>query len=261
MHTEQRFLDDKGRLRQWPSRRSDKLLAVAYLATKFDFKASYTESEVNELLKQWHTFNDWPLLRRELYEQGFLDRNTDGSNYRIKRLQTSMPDLSLTNPNIKSDPAISVEWLAGEPGKETLRLMGSTETNNKPSTLKAEEQRIREFITSTNQRTWNLHYRTKTVGATWIDLESSKYLKSPSIHIMIGDPNVRGKGLAQATLQAVIELLEKEGEYQHLHSRHLVENTASAKLLARVGFANDGDEYTDADGLVFQNVKRSLRHQ
>jgi hypothetical protein len=77
-----RFLDSSGNVKQWPKKLSDKRLVLAYLATKFEFERSYHEREVNEVLKQWHTFSDWPLLRRELFEQGFLDRNKSGTDYR-----------------------------------------------------------------------------------------------------------------------------------------------------------------------------------
>jgi RimJ/RimL family protein N-acetyltransferase len=259
MQTEQRFLDDRGRLQQWPSKQSDKLLALAYLAAKFDFDTIYTEAEVNELLKRWHTFNDWPLLRRELYERGFLERDNDGSNYHLKRVETSLPGLYLTSPNLKTDPAISVKWLDGAAGRETLRLMGNTEADNKPTTLPAEERRVRGFITSTDQKTWSLRYHGKTVGALWLSLKPATYLGAPSIHIMIGDPAARAKGIGPAAVLAVIKLLRQGGEYRELYSRHLVENTASAKLLAKVGFVKDGAEYQDTDGLMFQNVKRHLK--
>lgn len=77
-----RFLDSDGLVKQWPKKLSDKRLILGYLATKFEFERSYHEREVNEILKRWHTFNDWPLLRRELFEQGFLDRNRSGTDYR-----------------------------------------------------------------------------------------------------------------------------------------------------------------------------------
>ncbi len=80
-HDVSRFIDGAGKVRQWPTKHSDKALVVAYLATKFEAARSYTEPEINEILKNWHTFGDWPLLRRELYEQGYLDRAKDGSNY------------------------------------------------------------------------------------------------------------------------------------------------------------------------------------
>lgn len=77
-----RFLDDKARVKQWPKKTADKHLVLTYLSTKFEFNRSYHEREVNEILKQWHTFGDWPLLRRELFEQGFLSRNRSGTDYR-----------------------------------------------------------------------------------------------------------------------------------------------------------------------------------
>lgn len=258
MQTERRFLDDAGRLKQWPSKQPDKQLALAYLAAKFDFEATYTEAQVNELLRQWHTFNDWPLLRRELCDRGFLERNAEGSNYHILRIQTLLPGLCLTIPNLEADPEISVGWLDGEAGRETLRLMGGTEATNRPSTLKDEQQRVRDFITSSEQRTWSLRYEGKTVGAIWISLEPTEHLGAPSVHIMIGDPAARAKGIGSAAVQAVVDLLLEEGEYRVLHSRRLVENIGSAKLLAKAGFINDGGEYRDADGLAFQNMRRPL---
>ena len=77
----ERFLDSQARLVVWPSKQQDKQLVCEYLATKFVVGQSYNEVEVNDLLKAWHTFSDWPLLRRELYDRRLLDRNTDGSDY------------------------------------------------------------------------------------------------------------------------------------------------------------------------------------
>ena len=41
----------------------------------------YTEKEVNAILNRCHTFEDWALLRRELFERGYLNRERDGSTY------------------------------------------------------------------------------------------------------------------------------------------------------------------------------------
>ena len=59
MESVNRFLDSNGRIRQWPKKMTDKILVLAYLSTKFDFGVSYHEREVNNILKQWHTFSDW----------------------------------------------------------------------------------------------------------------------------------------------------------------------------------------------------------
>ena len=60
----------------------DKEAVVAYLASKFEFDRSYHELVVNEILKKWHIFGDWSLLRRELFERNYLDRNRSGTDYR-----------------------------------------------------------------------------------------------------------------------------------------------------------------------------------
>jgi hypothetical protein len=76
-----RFLDDEGRLRQWPTRRKHQILALEYLAALFEPGRDYTEREVNQRLLSRHTFGDWALLRRALCDFGFLDRHGDGSRY------------------------------------------------------------------------------------------------------------------------------------------------------------------------------------
>jgi len=258
MHDEKRFIDSQGRVTQWPSKRNDKLLVLAYLATKFEFNLSYTEAEVNELLKRWHTFGDWPLLRRELYNYKFLDRNLDGSDYRLFRISTTLSRLFLVSPNIETDPLMSVGWLDGPTGRETLRLMGNTDEQNKPSTLADEQRRVREFITATDQSTWSLNFEGKTVGAVWVDHQATDCLPAPSVHIMIGDSTVRGRGIGSAAVAAVIALLKRDNEAHELFSRYLVGNLGSEKMQIKLGFTKSGDEYRDKDGLVFQNMKLSL---
>jgi GNAT superfamily N-acetyltransferase len=255
---EYKYVDEQGRLAQWPSKQKDKILVLAYLASKFSYGRAYTESMVNELLKVWHTFSDWPLLRRELVVAGFLDRNADGSNYHLRELATSLPDLSLVRPNLAKDAHQAVEWLQGPAGRDTLRLMGNTEAQNKPSTLSEEHNRLRDFITSTTEDTWMLRYQGKTIGAIWLSFEASDYLQAPSIRIMIGDPTVRGRGIGGAAVTALIEQLAQAGKTEYLYSRYLIGNTGSATLLARLGFTHDGNTYHDRDGLEFQNVRLAL---
>lgn len=78
-----RFLDEQGRVAVWPSKPTHKQLVLVYLATKFAPGRTYTEKEVNEILKTWHTFGDWPLLRRGLVDAGFLGRDRGGYEYRL----------------------------------------------------------------------------------------------------------------------------------------------------------------------------------
>lgn len=78
------FVDESGRLARWPSRQKTQRMAIAYLAGKFDPDREYTEREVNFLLMDWHLFGDWAILRRALYDWKHLDREPDGSRYRLR---------------------------------------------------------------------------------------------------------------------------------------------------------------------------------
>lgn len=78
------FLDEDGRLTQWPSRQKVQRMAVAMLAARFEPGREYSEREANELLRRWHTFEDWALLRRMLFDWCFIDRDSDGTRYRVR---------------------------------------------------------------------------------------------------------------------------------------------------------------------------------
>ena len=88
-----RFLDAEGRLKQFPARRKMKILCLFYLAQKFDFHREYTESEVNLLLLDLHTFGDPATLRRELCDYQFLNRSADGHSYRLNPIQPNAEEL------------------------------------------------------------------------------------------------------------------------------------------------------------------------
>ena len=76
-----RYLDAEGRLKGWPSKRSDQLDALRYLASRLPEGVEWSERELNALLKSLHTFGDWALLRRDLYDVRLIDRSLDGRRY------------------------------------------------------------------------------------------------------------------------------------------------------------------------------------
>ncbi len=76
-----RFLDREGRVTVYPAARKDRLEVLAYLAERFEPGRLFTEREVNENLRRHHAFGDWALLRRELFDEGFLGRDPDGGRY------------------------------------------------------------------------------------------------------------------------------------------------------------------------------------
>ena len=77
----ERYFDREGRLRVYPAKRSKQMLVLAYLAAKFELGRRYSEPEMNAILASHHTFADWALLRRELFDAGYFDRTDDGRVY------------------------------------------------------------------------------------------------------------------------------------------------------------------------------------
>ncbi|AKJ00863.1 Hypothetical protein AA314_02489 [Archangium gephyra] len=51
------------------------------MAARLPSGVEWSERELNELLKALHTFGDWALLRRDLYDARLLDRSLDGRRY------------------------------------------------------------------------------------------------------------------------------------------------------------------------------------
>ena len=68
-----------GRLLQIPTVRSKRLIVLDVLAQEFEPGRRYTERQVNAVLRRWH--DDVAALRRYLVDEGFLDREPDGSAY------------------------------------------------------------------------------------------------------------------------------------------------------------------------------------
>lgn len=85
------FMDSDGKLRQLPRKMKLRKIAYSYLASKFKHGQIYSEKEVNAILNEYHTFGDWALLRREMYDSLYLDRKSDGSQYWLRDKQ---PDVT-----------------------------------------------------------------------------------------------------------------------------------------------------------------------
>ncbi|SMC16369.1 hypothetical protein SAMN02745134_00061 [Clostridium acidisoli DSM 12555] len=89
------YLDNMGRLKIYPSKKKYKLLALMFLATKFEKGVIYTEKEVNEIIDNVHTFNDRCLIRRELFNNRFLGRTNDCSKYWLEETQPILRDFKI----------------------------------------------------------------------------------------------------------------------------------------------------------------------
>lgn len=174
----------------------------------------------------------------------------------VGELETEIPGVKLIAPDISRDAALGVKWLSGDEGRETLRLMGVTDANNHPTTLEAESARVHDFLHKQNQYNWMIALSGQVVGTIWVEL-NSRELHAPSVHLMIGETAARGQGVGTAALKSVLAYLKSRGD-KTVYSRYMIQNEASRSLLAAAGFATDGQAYTDADGLGWQNVRLRL---
>lgn len=69
-----------GRLTSLPAKRKKTLVVLRWLATLFQPGRMYTESEVNDVLKQAYE-KDYVSLRRDLIDTGYLRRERGGGQY------------------------------------------------------------------------------------------------------------------------------------------------------------------------------------
>ena len=76
-----RFLTADGKITTLPAKRAVRVAVLSHIASKFDTERKYTEKEVNQIIDQWHTLNDYFIIRRELIEGGFIGRTRSGSEY------------------------------------------------------------------------------------------------------------------------------------------------------------------------------------
>lgn len=76
------YLDDQGRLKQFPAREKKKIIVLKEIMKRFHKGKDYEEKEVNEILKD--IFSDYPTIRRALIEYGFMERSEDCTVYRVK---------------------------------------------------------------------------------------------------------------------------------------------------------------------------------
>jgi len=174
-------------------------------------------------------------------------------------LSTSIPELVLTNPVPGRDASFALSWFEAESGRDTLLKMGNAPDEITAPSLEGEMATLEEFLALENegkQKTWMLRFGEITIGAAWIDLIENHGVEAPSVHLMIGDPSFRGKGIGKAAMNTMITYLNKTGS-NTVYSRHLVSNEAVTGLNRSLGFVPDGQSYIDENGLEWQNIKLS----
>ena len=79
------IISPDGIVLRWPRKKEEKLAVLDYLITKFEAGVEYKEIQVNMILKKWHSFGDHALLRRELYDNYYMDRNPEKGIYWLQK--------------------------------------------------------------------------------------------------------------------------------------------------------------------------------
>lgn len=77
------FVNQAGRLYRLPIKHSKRLMVLDWVITDFDPGRTYTEKQVNEILKM--KLDDFALVRRMLVDNGLLSREKDGSAYQLSK--------------------------------------------------------------------------------------------------------------------------------------------------------------------------------
>lgn len=77
------YLNADGTIKQIPQEGKKLLIILNYMLDAFAFDVTYTEKEVNTIIRRFHV--DTASLRRAYIDYGFLARESDGSKYwRVK---------------------------------------------------------------------------------------------------------------------------------------------------------------------------------
>lgn len=74
--------DFNNQIAVFPSKEKKKIIILEHIVTRFEQNRTYSETEVNEVLKK--IYHDFVSIRRYLIEYSFFDRSKDGSLYWIK---------------------------------------------------------------------------------------------------------------------------------------------------------------------------------
>ena len=72
---------DKGKLISYPNKVPVRMIVLKRIAEKFEYGRKYTEKEVNRIIAEQILFSDVALIRRELYQNRFINRLPDCSEY------------------------------------------------------------------------------------------------------------------------------------------------------------------------------------
>lgn len=172
-------------------------------------------------------------------------------------IETTRDDIQLSPIDAERDAPFAHSWFIRPEGRDTLLRMGNAARDIADSTLEGERATMRQFINLEEQGkqiTRAIRVGATTIGVSWIELCNNHGVRSPSVHIMIGDVAYRGQGIGTTVMETMIRYAFVTLKTHVVYSRHLVNNTVVTKLNHTLGFMADGAPYEDGNGLLWQNV-------
>lgn len=176
-------------------------------------------------------------------------------------MKSIQDNIKLLAPDVDRDAPFAYSWFVRSEGRQTLLSMGNAENEIGESSLKQQREIILEFVAlekENRQVTRAIVINNVTIGFVWIELFENHGVKLPSVHIMIGNPEYRGRGIGRAAMQWAINYVYKTLNCKTVYSRHLVNNIPIAKLSESFGFKKDGEPYKEDNGLVWQNIINNI---
>lgn len=72
------YFDNTGLLKQYPAKKPVREIVLQRFADLFVYGRDYSEKEVNQIIREHIAFSDIELIRRELIEYAFLNRERNG---------------------------------------------------------------------------------------------------------------------------------------------------------------------------------------
>jgi len=176
----------------------------------------------------------------------------------MKEINPLLDNLIFVKPNPVAHAPTTLSWFESDDGRETLLLMGNAEHEIDLPSLYSETEILKELILleeKDEQITWMISFEGNIIGVAWIELVENHNVKSPSVHLMIGNKEYRGKGIGKASMQSLITHIKDNIFTDYIYSRHLKSNIVVAKMNQGLGFEDDGESYLDDNGLEWQNIK------
>jgi hypothetical protein len=121
-----RFMDENGRVKTWPAKKDTKYEILKYLSAKFENGRFYTEKEVNSVINEWHTFQDYFLIRRGLIDSWLLSRTRNGSRYWKEEREDCKDIIAFIENNYDTGNISSIFRLSTGCGSQSYYILSDT---------------------------------------------------------------------------------------------------------------------------------------